>query len=352
MRFIIGVRLLPLVSLALALSGVMAATGGAAEPVVIRIGTLPGLRYDLSAFSVRPGAEVEVIFTNTDEMLHNLVIVRPGARLDVVNAAIATGTVENDFVPKRREVLWATRVVPSGESFSLKFTAPDRGGEYPYVCTFPGHGFVMFGTMIVTDNPGPPVPAPVTLPSVHGAMDHAAHAFAGARVVRTFMPAAGPASIAVSLPGAYSFCWDAGACRFRYAWKGGFIEQPERGTANLVGEVFYREPTASPLRVGAEPNRLPRAVEFHGYRLGANGEPEFEYAINGVTVWERVDVRDDRVIRHFRTNIGEGQVVRFVMPPGDEVRMTADRGARENGFLKFEGAAAREFTITIEPKGN
>src|SRR5688572_12297021 len=87
------------ITLGLCLSGGVCLAGQAAEVTVIRIGTLPGLRYDLSAFSVKPGADVQIIFTNTDEMLHNFVLVRPGARLEVVNAAIATGTVENDFVP-------------------------------------------------------------------------------------------------------------------------------------------------------------------------------------------------------------------------------------------------------------
>ena len=63
----------------------------AAAPEVIRIGTLPGLRYDTSSFSVRPGAEVELVFSNSDEMLHNLAIVKPGARERVVQAALALG---------------------------------------------------------------------------------------------------------------------------------------------------------------------------------------------------------------------------------------------------------------------
>ena len=219
----------------------------AGAPEVIRIGTLPGLRYNTSVFSVRPGAEVELIFSNYDEMLHNLVITRPGARERVVQAALAlgAGAADRDFVPPSEDVLWATKVVPSDESFTLTFTAPTTTGDYPYVCTMPGHGIVMFGLMTVTATPGPPVMTPVE-PAEPTSVDHVGHGPGSrAAVMRSFMPDAGPASIAVQLPGNVSYVWDAGAGRFRYAWAGGGAirpSSPERGLARITGEIFYREP--------------------------------------------------------------------------------------------------------------
>lgn len=318
---------------------------------MIRIGTLPGLRYDVSEFSVKPGAAVEVVFTNTDEMLHNFVVTQPGARLEVVQAAIelGAGAAERDFVPDTPKVLWATKVVASGQSASVRFTAPAAAGEYPYVCTFPGHGFMMFGTMIVTETPRPPVrvaEGTVLLePSVHDAMGH--EAAQRAQVSRFFMPDAGPASIAVRLPGGASYCWDAGAGRFRYAWTGGYIEKPGRGTAKVLGEIFYRE-AAFPLRVGLEPGRTPRSVEFKGYTLDAMGVPEFETLVDGVTVRERIEFRDGALVRRFRTDAG---AIWFAAPAEDPQRVTAS-GPWDGGFHKFEGAAAREFTITYRPPEN
>jgi len=32
---------------------------------------------------------------------------------------------------------------------SLRFTAPKKPGEYPYLCTFPGHWVIMRGVMVV-----------------------------------------------------------------------------------------------------------------------------------------------------------------------------------------------------------
>jgi azurin len=35
-------------------------------------------------------------------------------------------------------------------SHTLRFFAPDEPGDYPYICTFPGHWRVMKGVMKVT----------------------------------------------------------------------------------------------------------------------------------------------------------------------------------------------------------
>jgi azurin len=32
---------------------------------------------------------------------------------------------------------------------ALRFTAPKKPGDYPYICTFPGHWIIMKGVMVV-----------------------------------------------------------------------------------------------------------------------------------------------------------------------------------------------------------
>ncbi len=348
------------------LAGVLTAPPSAAlaadAPQVIRIGTLPGLRFDTASFSVRPGAEVEIIYTNNDEMLHNFVIVKPGTREAVVQAALVmgAGAAEKNFVPDSSDILWAARVVPQGQSFSLKFTAPTALGDYPYVCTFPGHGVLMFGAMTVTNDPKPPVMTPLTAPKPAGggaaaptgspaAADHTAHmggmpAEPGV-TQRAFMPNAGPASIGVKLPGGAAYCWDTGAGRFRYAWTGGFMTTPaaaERGLARIQGTVFYTEP-AYPLRLGNSPGAEPKQIAFKGYTLDAQRIPEFETVVDGVTVRERAEVKAGKLVRRFRTS-GEATVW-FAIPSG--AGLTASGGTREGDYFKFTGAAAKEFTITM-----
>jgi azurin len=275
-----------------------------AEPTIIRLSAVSGLRYDYKTVYVKPGVEVECVFTNADTMLHNLVFTKPGARLAVVNEAIELGNsgMDQSYIPDSPKVLWAFEVVPQGESRSLRFTTPQEEGDYPYVCTYPGHGFVMFGTMVVTANPKPPAKSPefVIAPEATKPLSQDR-----AHIRRAFMPDSGPASIAVMLPGKQAYCWDAGACRFRYAWSGDGIKSDRpatKGTSpeELLGEVYYRE-AAFPLRIGANTDARPKTA-FLGYRIDALGRPEFEYQVDGVTIREFVSVEAGKLRRRFRVS--------------------------------------------------
>ena len=53
------------------------------------------------------------------------------------------------FVPNTPLVLHATRLLQSGDTERLGFSAPAAPGEYIYVCTFPGHWLRMYGVMLV-----------------------------------------------------------------------------------------------------------------------------------------------------------------------------------------------------------
>src|SRR5690606_5009013 len=101
-----------------------------------------GLQYDLVRFAVKPGEKVELVFTNNDDMGHNLLIAKPGSRIEVVNTALqlAEKGPGMDYIPDIPQVLWSIPVLYAGESQSIQFVAPKEQGAYPYVCTYPGHG--------------------------------------------------------------------------------------------------------------------------------------------------------------------------------------------------------------------
>jgi azurin len=86
-------------------------------------------------------------------MQHNLVITEPGAMETVGRAADKLATASNgaemQYVPKVPQVLFHTALVNPGQSVTLDFTAPANAGDYPYVCTFPGHWSIMNGVMKV-----------------------------------------------------------------------------------------------------------------------------------------------------------------------------------------------------------
>jgi azurin len=57
---------------------------------------------------------------------------------------------EADFIPPNRkgDILAHTRLLGPGEKDSLRFTAPEPG-EYPFLCSFPGHHTLMRGVFVV-----------------------------------------------------------------------------------------------------------------------------------------------------------------------------------------------------------
>ncbi|MBT8185978.1 MAG: beta galactosidase jelly roll domain-containing protein, partial [Eudoraea sp.] len=124
---------------------------------VIRIKTIPNeMKYDLTEFDVKPGQQVELILENVDFMQHNLVIVKPGQKEKVGAAADKLAAdpkgSELQYVPQMGEVLFATALVDPEQKVTLRFTAPTKAGEYPFICTFPGHWRLMQGVMRVKAN--------------------------------------------------------------------------------------------------------------------------------------------------------------------------------------------------------
>ena len=126
----------------------------AANVKVVKIKAIKDLmKFDITEFTVKPGQAVEIIFENPDAMQHNIVIVKPGTNEKVGKAGDKMlddpKGVEKNYVPPLPEVLFATPLVNSGQSFKLTFKAPATPGDYPFICTFPGHWQLMTGVMKV-----------------------------------------------------------------------------------------------------------------------------------------------------------------------------------------------------------
>jgi putative membrane-bound dehydrogenase-like protein len=111
------------------------------------------MKYDLKTFTVEAGKPIEIVFENPDFMQHNLVIAQIGSLETLGKAAdkIAGDPKgsEKNYVPEIPEVLFATKLVNPQQTVTLRFTAPVKTGDYPYVCTFPGHWSIMNGVMKV-----------------------------------------------------------------------------------------------------------------------------------------------------------------------------------------------------------
>jgi putative membrane-bound dehydrogenase-like protein len=111
------------------------------------------MKYDTKSFTVKAGQTVEIIFENTDAMQHNMVITKPNMLSKVGQAGDKMMKdpkgAEKNYVPTIPEVLFSTPLINPGKSYKLTFKAPGTPGDYPYVCTFPGHWTLMNGLMKV-----------------------------------------------------------------------------------------------------------------------------------------------------------------------------------------------------------
>lgn len=341
------------------------------DTVVISMKALTGLQYDQVRFNVKPGAIVKLTLTNSDDMSHNLVFTLPGKRQEVVDAALKLGEkgVALNYIPQLPSVLWSIPVLSPGESMTVTFTVPDKPGIYPFVCTYPGHSFVMYGAMYVTDGALPPLKEDLNIPPGRrsdglkvSSADHSMHKMKShpyeevpPYLYRTFIQDAGPAAIAVRLPQNLSYFWDAGECRLRYATSGEFLDMKElwaghrQAVARNLGEVFYRDKTEYPFRMGS-PGNIP-VVQFKGYKL-IDRYPEFHYLINGVDVYELIKENSDGsgLLRTFRIPKAN-QTVWFVFSPEDGVAYDFSKGKLSNGRLELSPAAARQFTVRMTRKG-
>lgn len=111
------------------------------------------MRYDKQLLVVETAKPVAITLENDDAMPHNIAILAPGALEEIGNVAEKMPSEQDSqgrlYVPDSPKVLQASKLVPPGQKLQIAFTAPAEPGEYPYVCTFPGHWRRMVGTLLV-----------------------------------------------------------------------------------------------------------------------------------------------------------------------------------------------------------
>ena len=133
---------------------IIAAAKPSTDVKTITIKTIKeAMKYDIRSFTVKAGQTVEIIFENVDAMQHNMVITKPNMLSKVGQAGDKMMKdpkgAEKNYVPSIPEVLFSTPLINPGKSYKLTFKAPATTGDYPYVCTFPGHWTLMNGIMKV-----------------------------------------------------------------------------------------------------------------------------------------------------------------------------------------------------------
>jgi len=56
-----------------------------------------------------------------------------------------------NYLPDHKAIIAATPITEPQQRSEIVFTAPEMSGEYPFICTYPGHYITMRGVMIVND---------------------------------------------------------------------------------------------------------------------------------------------------------------------------------------------------------
>jgi azurin len=80
-------------------------------------------------------------------MGHDWVLVNTPDLAAVANAGMGAGLASNYVTPGDKRVLASTKVVGGGQSDTITFSTASlkAGGDYSYLCTFPGHNALMRG---------------------------------------------------------------------------------------------------------------------------------------------------------------------------------------------------------------
>ncbi len=114
--------------------------------------------YDIKEFKVKAGQKVKLTLVNPADSVtkqpHNILIVKQGKK-EAVGALANAGLSDPDFIEKKQcvpesdDILFHSKLVNAGDSDVLEFTAPSEPGDYPYLCTYPGHWVLMNGVMTV-----------------------------------------------------------------------------------------------------------------------------------------------------------------------------------------------------------
>lgn len=139
---------------------IIALTGGASlslaqdSPREVVLYAIPGkMRFDIDYFEAKPGEQIALTLINPDDLQHNILVLTPQADAGMKiaqDAWLMPDAQEKQFIPDIPAVLASSNLLGPDEEQTITFTVPQEAGDYPFICSFPGHWMSMRGTMQVT----------------------------------------------------------------------------------------------------------------------------------------------------------------------------------------------------------
>ncbi len=111
------------------------------------------MKFNVSEITVEAGSENKLLLKNVGQMPksamgHNLVILKAGTDINKFGMAAMTAAA-SAYIPQdsnKSDVIAHTKILGPNESDEITFTLSK--GEYPFICSFPGHYAMMKGIII------------------------------------------------------------------------------------------------------------------------------------------------------------------------------------------------------------
>ncbi len=128
------------------------------DPVTVIIKTKPAqMKYDQQRIYAATGAKITITLQNEDDLPHNLVVCKPkdggvndkGLEVAVAAWKLGEAGMKQEWIPQNPRIIAHTKMVNPHQNETITFNAPEEAGDYPYVCTFPGHSIAMNGMLRV-----------------------------------------------------------------------------------------------------------------------------------------------------------------------------------------------------------
>ena len=110
------------------------------------------LAFKPTELSCPSGAHVRLTFRHTGKYIsleHNWVLILPHTFDEINKAALAAGEKNGWVPPGDKRILAATPLCSRGQQVMVEFIAP-APGDYPFICSNPGHAESMWGVLHVT----------------------------------------------------------------------------------------------------------------------------------------------------------------------------------------------------------
>jgi azurin len=125
---------------------------GPAQELTLKPDAVNPMAFNAKAFNVKAGQPVKLTFDNAAAvpLPHNVIVGKAGSKDALFAAAMKVATdpqgMAKGYVPEDANVLAHTKLVQPGQKETIEFVLP-AAGDYPYMCTFPGHSILMNGVI-------------------------------------------------------------------------------------------------------------------------------------------------------------------------------------------------------------